>query len=141
MRRFRFRLERILEYRRRLEEAAYEDLQQAIRRRTELERSLEAHKKRWRLVAQARHPLEVEEWTLREQYLRALQEQIEQGQALLLMLQAEEEQARSAYLKARRARESLDRLRQRAYERYLADLEAEIQKMSDEQVLLANYRR
>jgi flagellar biosynthesis chaperone FliJ len=114
MRRFVFSLQKVLDYRQRLEE-------QAIRAFAEAQAQL--------MHEQAvLHKLLVE----REECLRVLD--------TLPLLQEQEAHAREVYLHLRREREALSRLRQRAYEQFQTELQRALQTEMDEVVALAYQR-
>jgi flagellar export protein FliJ len=132
MRKFRFRLQKVLDYRTKMEEQAYNRLQEAIRKRLQHENTIRVMKSEWRSAASQASSGQTEEWQQRETYLAALQWRIaEMEEALPFYLQAEVH-AREAYLEVRRARESLSKLYERAYTHYRKELESENQKMLDE---------
>ncbi len=138
MRRFRFRLERVLRYRESREEAAYRALQDAVRQRVEHESAIERVRAQMRALAEASlHP---EQWVERERTLMALQTRLERLLDTLPLLQEQEAHAREVYLHLRREREALSRLRQHAYEQFQTELQRALQTEMDEVVALAYQR-
>ncbi|GBC93902.1 hypothetical protein HRbin15_02404 [bacterium HR15] len=138
MRRFRFRLERLLRYRETREEVALRALREAIRRRVEHERAIQAVRAYCQTLASM--SLTPDEWLLREQTLQALKARLQAMEELLPLLQEEEQQARAAYQEARRQRESLSRLRARAYDQFQQELSRLLQRETDEVVAYAYQR-
>jgi flagellar FliJ protein len=138
MRRFRFRLERVLRYRETREELALRALQEAIRQRVEHERAI--HQMRQHCQQIARMSLCPAEWLQRERTLQALQARLQAMEELLPLLQQQEEAARTAYQEARRQRESLSRLRARAYDQFQQELSRLLQRETDEVVIYAYQR-
>ncbi len=138
MRRFRFRLERVLRYRETREEIALRALREAIQRRVEHERAIEEMRRYCQTLA--RLALQPEEWLWREQTLQALQARLQAMEELLPLLYEREQEAREAYQEARRQRESLTRLRARAYDQFQQELSRLLQRETDEVVAYAYQR-
>jgi len=131
MKKFKFRLQKVLDYRTKMEDQAFEQLQEAIRKRARHESAIRAKKSEWQSAAQSGgEPLD--EKLRKEEYLTALQMQIDEMEDALPLYQQEEERARGAYLESRRARESLSKLQEQALSNYKKEAEAENQKMLDE---------
>lgn len=138
MRRFRFRLERVLRYRQSREELAYRALQDAIRQRVQHEAEIAQVREQIRSLSNlALSPLD---WRRREQTLSALQTRLERLLDALPLLQEHEAHARQVYLHIRQEREALTRLRQHAYQRFQGEIERAIQTETDEVVALAYQR-
>ncbi|MER3402533.1 MAG: hypothetical protein C4337_04370 [Armatimonadota bacterium] len=138
MRRFRFRLERVLRYRQSREEVAYRALHDAIRQRVQHE--AEITQVREQIRSQARLALSPLDWTRREQTLSALQTRLERLLDTLPLLQEQEAHARQVYLQIRQEREALTRLRQHAYQRFQGEIERALQTETDEVLALAYQR-
>jgi len=138
MRRFRFRLERVLRYRETREQAALRALREAVRRCVEHEHTIE--QMRWECQRLMGMSLAPGEWLQRECTLQALQARLQVLEELLPLLQAEEHRAREAYQQARRERESLARLRSRAYDQFQQELSRLLQRETDEVVAYAYQR-
>lgn len=132
MRKFRFRLQKVLEYRIKMEEQAYQRLQETIRKRVLHENAIHAMKSEWRTAASQASSEQPEEWQRREAYLETLQWRIAEMEEVLPLYLQEEAHAREAYLEMRRARESLSKLHERAYSEHRKELESENQKILDE---------
>lgn len=131
MKKFKFRLQKVLDYRTKMEDQAYERLQAAVRKRVQHENAIRAKKLEWQSAAQTGgEPLD--EKLRKEEYLTALQMQIDEMEDALPLYQQEEERVRKAYLEARRARESLSKLQEQALSDHKKEAEAENQKMLDE---------
>lgn len=138
MRRFRFRLERVLRYRETREEVALRALREAIRRRVEHEHAIQQLRKDCQKLASM--TLVPTEWLQRERTLQALQARLQAMEELLPLLQEQEQQAREAYQEARRQREALARLRARAYDQFQQELSRLLQRETDEVVAYAYQR-
>jgi flagellar export protein FliJ len=139
MRRFRFRLERVLRYRETREEIAYRAVQEAARQRAQLQEQIRALTEQMRQLASAAlHPTE---WTQREQTLDALQTRLQRLQDTLPLLLEQEAHARKVYLQARREREALTQLRLRAHEQHQQEISRLIQNAIDEAAVYAYQRR
>lgn len=132
MKKFKFRLQKVLDYRVKMEEQAYDRLQETIRKRIQQENKIRAMKSEWRKAASQAGSRQLEENLRKEAYLAALQVQIDEMEEALPLYQQEEERARGVYLEARRARESLSKLREQALDGYKKEVEAENQKELDE---------
>ncbi len=138
MRRFRFRLERVLRYRESREEVAYRALQEAIRERVQHEaRIQDLHRQIQQIASSSIQP---HEWQAREQSLSALQTRLQSLYDMLPILVEQENRARGVYLQARQQREALTRLRARAYEHYQHELQTALQNQMDEVVIYAYQR-
>ncbi|MFN4032333.1 MAG: flagellar FliJ family protein [Fimbriimonadales bacterium] len=139
MRRFRFRLERVLRYRETREGIAYRALQDAVRQRVQLEMQIRALAQQMRQMAEA--PVHPEEWVQREQTLGAMTTRLQRLQDTLPLLQEHEAHAREVYLQARREREALTQLRIRAYEQHQHEIQRLVQNEVDEAAVYAYQRR
>jgi len=139
MRRFRFRLERVLRYRETREEIAYRAVQEAARQRAQLQEQIRALTEQMRQLASAAlHPTE---WTQRERTLDALATRLQRLQDTLPLLLEQEAHAREVYLQARREREALTQLRIRAYEQHQQEMNRLMQYAIDEAAVYAYQRR
>lgn len=138
MRRFQFRLERVLRYRQSREEVAYRALQEAIRQRVQHEAEIDQVRTQIRQLAES--VISPAEWLMREQTLAALQMCLERLMDALPLLKEQEAHARQVYLQLRQEREALTRLRQRAYEQFETELQRLVQNEMDEVVALAYQR-
>ncbi len=138
MRRFRFRLERVLRYRESREEVAYRALQEAIRERAQHETQIQQLHQQIQQIAST--PTSPREWQAREQSLSALQTRLQALYDVLPLLVEQENRAREVYLQARQQREALTRLRARAYEHYQHELQTALQNQMDEVVTYAYQR-
>ncbi len=139
MRRFQFRLERVLRYRETREGIAYRALQDALQQRMQLQAQIRALTEQMRQIASAAaHP---NEWTQREHALEAMATRLQRLQDTLPLLQEQEAHAREVYLQARREREALTQLRIRAYEHYQQEIQRLVQNEIDEAAIHAYQRR
>lgn len=139
MRRFQFRLERVLRYRETREGIAYRALQDAVQQRMQLQAQIRALTEQMRQLASATtHP---NEWTQRERALEALATRLQRLQDTLPLLQEQEAHAREVYFQARREREALTQLRIRAYEHYRQEIQRLVQNEIDEAAIYAYQRR
>jgi flagellar export protein FliJ len=133
MRRFRFRLERVLRYRETREEIAYRAVQEAARQRAQLQEQIRALTEQMRqLASTALHP---HEWAQREQTLDALQTRLQRLQDTLPLLLEQEAHAREVYLQARREREAL------THEQHQQEMNRLMQYAIDEAAVYAYQRR
>jgi flagellar export protein FliJ len=139
MRRFRFRLERVLRYRETREQIAYRAVQEAARQRAQLQEQIRALTEQMRQLASA--ALTPNEWAQREQTLEALQTRLQRLQDTLPLLLEQEAHAREVYLQARREREALTQLRIRAYEQHQQEMNRLMQYTIDEAAVYAYQRR
>lgn len=139
MRRFRFRLARVLRYRETREGITYRALQEAVQQRVQLQEQIQVLTEQMRHLAYAvLHP---EDWAQRERLLEAMATRLQRLQDTLSLLQEQEAHAREVYLQARREREALTQLRLRAYEQYQQELQRLIQNEVDEAAVYAYQRR
>jgi len=139
MRRFRFRLERVLRYRETREEIAYRAVQEAARQRAQLQEQIRALTEQMRQLAST--ALHLNEWAQRERTLEALQTRLQRLQDTLPLLLEQEAHAREVYLQARREREALTQLRIRAYEQHQQEMNRLMQYAIDEAAVYAYQRR
>jgi flagellar export protein FliJ len=139
MRRFRFRLERVLRYRETREQIAYRAVQEAARQRAQLQEQIRALTEQMRQLASA--ALTPNEWAQRERSLDALQTRLQRLQDTLPLLLEQEAHAREVYLQARREREALTQLRIRAYEQHQQEMNRLMQYTIDEAAVHAYQRR
>lgn len=138
MRRFRFRLGRVLRYRESREQVAYRALQDAIRQRVQHEEQIRQLETQIQQIAST--PLDPQEWGRREAALQALQARLQSLKDTLPLLLEQEAQARAFYLQARQEREALTRLHLRAHEHYQTELRRVLQNELDEVVAIAYQR-
>jgi len=139
MRRFRFRLERVLRYRETREQIAYRAVQEAARQRTQLQAQIQALTEQMRqLASTALHP---HEWAQREKTLEALATRLQRLQDTLPLLLEQEAHAQEVYLQARREREALTQLRLRAHEQHQQEMNRLLQYAIDEAAVYAYQRR
>jgi flagellar export protein FliJ len=139
MRRFRFRLERVLRYRETREQIAYRAVQEAARQRAQLQEQIRGLTEQMRQLASA--ALTPNEWAQRERSLDALQTRLQRLQDTLPLLLEQEAHAREVYLQARREREALTQLRIRAYEQHQQEMNRLMQYTIDEAAVYAYQRR
>ncbi|MCS7209871.1 MAG: flagellar export protein FliJ [Fimbriimonadales bacterium] len=139
MRRFRFRLERVLRYRETREQIAYRAVQDAVRQRMQLQAQIDALTEQLRTLASGSVP--PAEWAQRERAWSAMHARLQRLQDTLPLLLEQEAHARAVYLQARREREALTQLRQRAYAQYQYELQRATQAALDEAVVYAHQRR
>lgn len=139
MRRFRFRLERVLRYRETREEIAYRAVQEAVRQRTQLQTQIRTLIDQMRQLAGT--TLSPSEWAQRERTLEALQSRLQRLQDTLPLLLEQESHAREVYLQARREREALTQLRIRAHEQHQHEINRLVQHSIDEAAVYAYQRR
>jgi flagellar export protein FliJ len=139
-------LERVLRYRETREEVALRALREAIRQRVEHERAIQQVRQHCQEIARMNLSPEIAEATdlspllQRERTLQALQARLQAMEELLPLLQQQEQAARAEYQEARRQRESLTRLRARAYDHFQQELTRLLQRETDEVVIYAHQR-
>lgn len=135
MRRFVFSLQKVLDYRRRLEEQAIRDFAEA-QRQLEHERATLA-----RLMAlrgeclnrsRRTHQLVVEMLDVEQTYLSALEERIEAQRQRVAEAERVLEERRQALIEAQRGRKMLERLREKHYERWRQEFLRTEQKALDD---------
>lgn len=139
MRRFRFRLERVLRYRETREQIAYRAVQEVVRQRLELQEQIRRLQEQLRTLAGTASPPEA--WVQRERALEAMATRLQRLQDTLPLLMEQEAHAREVYLQARRERQALTQLRIRAYEHYQQELQRVFQNQIDEAAVYAYQRR
>jgi flagellar export protein FliJ len=115
MRKFRFRLQRVLEYRALQEEWAKEAWLEAralrIAAQQELEKTIQEKRR-----AECILPTSVEEMQALDLYLERLEDEIEAQEAIVETLRQDEEKCHGEWIEARKNHEALQRLREKAYE-------------------------
>lgn len=139
MRRFRFRLERVLRYRETREQIALRALQEVVQQRLQLQAEIDAVLQQMRALASS--ATEPTEWLQRERVLEAYATRLQRLRDTLPLLLEQEAHAREVYLQTRHEREALTRLCQRAYEHYQLELQRALQNALDEAVVYAHQRR
>ncbi|NLG79667.1 MAG: flagellar export protein FliJ [Firmicutes bacterium] len=137
MRRFRFRLQKLLEVRRLKEDALRQELaraQEALQReKAVLERLGAAHGATLEeLRASVGGTLDVQWIAAYHRYLGFLAHRIEEQRAVVDRAAREEAAKREALIAARRARKVVEKLKERAYARYCEEVAREEQAFLDE---------
>ncbi|MGE5584717.1 MAG: flagellar export protein FliJ [Bacillota bacterium] len=137
MRRFRFRLQKLLEVRRLKEDTLRQELartQEALRRGNDVLEKLGAMHGATleELRASVAGTLDVEWIAACHRYLGFLAHRIEEQQAAVNRLAREEAAKREALVAARRARKVVEKLRERAYARYREEFARAEQAFLDE---------
>jgi flagellar FliJ protein len=135
MRRFRFRLQKVLEHRELLEEEAKTAFLNARAQRLEAERRLEE------LLQQRAEWLErplrtLEDRLVLERFLDALGDREREQRIVISTLEDEEETLRQAWIEARKDAEAMRRLRQAAYDEWRAEANRKEQADLDEWAVL-----
>lgn len=147
MKRFRFRLEQLLEIRRKEEQEWEIRLARISGECLRLKTSMEENRRevRERRVNRSSGgtggPLSLEHLQILEEYTRRLLWQADQYQADLLVKEQEREKVREGYLKAARARKGLDKLKEKREKEYYDKIIYEEQKSVDEMNSAAAARR
>jgi flagellar FliJ protein len=133
MKRFRFKLESVLKYRAALEQLR---LQAFAATQTELnecdERLARYRQEQARVLSVGPGHWSIDYFANRERYIDAIKARIASEERLREGIAARLEDARSALVEARRARQSVERLRERAYETYVAETRLAEQNLLDE---------
>ncbi|MEJ5170802.1 MAG: flagellar export protein FliJ [Fimbriimonadales bacterium] len=135
MRRFRFRLERVLEHRERLEEEAKTAFLNARAQRLEAERMLEGIAATRREVLGKPVP-DLGTRLALERFLEALADRERQQQIVVRTLEDEEESLRRAWIDARRDAEALRKLKEAARAEWQAEVDRREQADLDEWAVL-----
>lgn len=131
MRPFEFSLQKVLDYRRMVEDWAKDALIEAQSRRMEAEDDLAAVRHRREQVL-AISPRTVGELLDLERYLVRLEDEERAQEALLALLAQEEETARETWIDKRTEAEALDRLREIYREEWQLEVDREEQRALDE---------
>lgn len=131
MRPFEFSLQKVLDYRRMVEDWAKDALIEAQSRRMEAEDDLAAIRHRRERVL-AISPRTVGELLDLERYLVRLEDEERAQEALLALLAQEEETARETWIDKRTEAEALDRLREIYREEWQLEADREEQRALDE---------
>lgn len=131
MRKFEFRLQRVLDYRALQEEWAQTAFREAQASRILAEKELSALvEKKLNVSSQARNSLvemkDLETWILR------IEDEIESQHSVIRILEEEEIKYQQEWIAARQALESMQKLREIALEEYEKTVETEEQKELDE---------
>ncbi|GMV36026.1 MAG: hypothetical protein AMXMBFR61_05340 [Fimbriimonadales bacterium] len=136
MRRFRFRLESVLRYRRRIEEIKEASFARAHRNRLIAEaRAAEMERTRER-VSSMELGVDLDTRRQRELYLMRLDDMIAAQRQLVEILMRDEDAAREEWLAARREVKALEELRERALRRHEKEVLREEQRELDEWAIL-----
>ncbi|MBS1709248.1 MAG: flagellar export protein FliJ [Armatimonadetes bacterium] len=135
MPRFRFRLQKLLDYRRLQEKWAKDAWLDAQRRRIDVERDIDAVRVERTGMMESK-PLSLADHQALERYLTRLDDQERAHQALVAILEDEEEEARQAWLAARQEAHALEILREGALADWKKFEEREEQKALDEWAVL-----
>lgn len=133
MPRFRFRLQKLLDYRRLQEKWAKDAWADAQRRRIDVERDIEAVQVERAGMLESK-PLTLADHQALERYLDRLDDQERAHEGLVAILLDEEEEARRAWLAARQEAHALETLREQAAADWKKFEEREEQKELDEWV-------
>lgn len=135
MRRFRFRLQKVLEHRERLEEEAKTAFLNARAQRLEAERLLEellSLRTEW----VGRPATTLQDRLALERFLDALEDRERQQRIVIATLSDEEESLRQAWIEARKDAEAMRRLRRTAFDEWRAESERKEQADLDEWAVL-----
>jgi len=135
MRKFLFRLQKVLEHRERLEEEAKTAFLNARAQRLDAERMLEALAG-VRAEALARPLAGLEDRLALERFLEALADRERQQRIVVRTLEDEEESLRQAWIEARRDAEALRKLREAARAEWQAEADRREQAALDEWAVL-----
>lgn len=117
MRKFRFRLEKLLDYRRRLEEGAKTAYLEARARRIDAEYDLQGLQNTRETTLKRGTPC-LEGRLALDSYLSKLEDDQRAQASVIAVLTDEEEQFRQAWVNARQEAEALQKLRDKEYEDY-----------------------
>lgn len=117
MAKFRFRLQPVLRYRERTEEAREQEFVRAMRRRADAQREVERLQVERHRASLFISP-DPELMERRERYVEALGDQVATASSIVDILHGEEQTAREAWYASRRDRQAIDRLREIALVRH-----------------------
>lgn len=131
MRKFEFRLEKLLEYRRILEEAAKKSAMAATARRIEGEADVDEVRDR-RGTALGLRLESLDERRQLERYLEKLDDDERAGLAAVSVLLAEEENAQRLWMKAKQDVDAVEKLREKALEEWKLEESRAEQRELDE---------
>lgn len=131
MPRFKFRLQKLLDYRRLQEKWAKDAWLDAQRRRIDVERDIDAVRVERAGMLESK-PLTLSDHQALERYLTRLDDQERAHQALVAILLDEEEEMRQAWLAARQEAHALETLRDQALDDWKKFEEKEEQKALDD---------
>ncbi len=134
MRKFEFRLQNILEYRRMCEEWAKQEYVQAQARLLSGQAELEGIRDRRRVTLESR-PDRVDQMIALESFLTRLDDEERAFHAGLSILEQEVESTRTHWLEARQEAEAMQKLRDQAYEAWQVEAAREEQAEMDEYAL------
>jgi flagellar FliJ protein len=140
MRRFVFSLQKVLEYRQRLEEQAiraFAEAQAQLMHEQAVLHKLLIEREECLRRSHRRQHLSVELLAVEQTYLSALEERIEQQRQRVAEAEKVLEEKRQALIEAQRERKTLERLREKQYEEWRQEWLRTEQKALDE---LANVR-
>lgn len=133
MKKFRFRLERVLQYRQTVREEAKRDLLLKNMRFFEAEAKLREFEKNLAAAAiQDEAVLSAEELYSRAEYVHGLKESIIKQKLVIIEAQQEVDKARDVYIEAAKEAKSLETLKERKKEQYRQYVEHEEEKFIDE---------
>lgn len=135
MKPFEFTLQRVLDYRRMVEEWAKNAYLETRIRRLEAEAEL-APIFEARSSALVERPDSIDRLLTLDRYLVRLDDQERDQRALIAILVEEEESARREWVERRKEAEALEKLRQSQFEEWVLESEREEQRMLDEWAVL-----
>lgn len=135
MAKFKFRLERLLEFRRMQEKWAKDAYSEVLSRKNQVEHEVELLQKKLELGAMSR-PCAVDERIALNNYFERLDDSIRAQQVLVKMLEDESEQALKAWHEARKDAEAMEKLKEADYAEWLLEENRREQAELDEWAVL-----
>lgn len=146
MKAFRFRLQTKLEICTRQEQIAWEEMQRCLRERDFLLEELQYREQRLLAVEEEirQDSCKVQGFQtlmLKREFVPILVMQIEQAEQNLSQAEARVEEARVLLLERKRETTTLEKLKERAWQEYLLELQQEEQKIIDEIAINNHFRR
>jgi flagellar FliJ protein len=146
MKAFRFRLQTKLEICTRQEQIAWEEMQRCLRERELLLEELQCREQRLVAVEEEirQDSFKVQGFQtlmLKREFVPILVMQIEQAEQNLSQAEARVEEARVLLLERKRETTTLEKLKERAWQEYLLELQQEEQKIIDEIAINNHFRR
>ncbi len=135
MAKFKFRLEKLLEYRRLQEKWAKEAYLEALARRVETEHEVEQAKRHRAYVLQAK-PCGLDERVSLDAYVTRLEDELRAAESALAVLANETESALQEWHRARSDSEAMEKLRQRELEFWTQEQNRREQTELDEWAVL-----
>lgn len=142
MKKFKFRLEKVLQFRRIVQDEKKRELNIAMRLLREKEQDVENLEKAFLANRiQEGKVISIEELSLKGAYAERLKNEIAQGRLDIMSLQDRVEEARKEYIEATKEVEVLEKLKEKKHEQYQEMIAHHEQKVLDELVTQRKQKR